>query len=309
MSNSARGAEDLSRWGADDAARYAAAKHGPDGARFLDPYLYNLLSREKLEARDVLDLGAGTGPWTKHALDNGADSVTALELNPAMLAKARELLANSGVLPVNVRLVEGNVASLPFEGESFDHLASINVGCNLPDGTFQSHFAEAHRVARMGGRFVVTAPDSLTVPFTNGSQSGDVQREVDDRWNLESDRSPQGAKRVISSLGSVLRATFVLDAAGKPVLITQENAERVSAGTPIIRRIPSLAVDNNFHTAEEYIAAAERAGWTINATNRDSFASETDRLAHNLKVGEDKALGAEYVGNPSFLVMDLERRA
>lgn len=306
MSDQARGSADVSRWGADEAAR-SAAKHGPDGARFLDPYLYDLLSRKQLATRDVLDLGAGTGPWTKHALEQGAGTVTALELNPAMLAKASELLATKGKLPGNVTLVEGSVADLPFDGESFDRLASINVGCNLPDGTFQEHFAEALRVARKGGRFVVTAPDSLTVPFTNGSQSGDIQQEVEDRWALEMDRGPQGAKRVISSLGSVLRATFVLDANGKPVLITEENADRVHPGEPIIRRIPGLAVDNNFHTAEEYIAAAEQAGWTVNAANRDSFASEADRAAHNERVGADKALGAKYVGNPSFLVMDLER--
>lgn len=303
-----RGEGEASKWGTDAAAQYAVAKHGPDGARFLDPHLYALLTRQALAGRDFLDLGAGTGPWTKYALEQQAGSATALELNPAMLAKARELLTVDDVLPGNVSLVEGNVANLPFDDKSFDQLASINVGCNLPDGTFQRHFAEALRVARVGGRFVVTAPDSLTVPFTNGSQSGDIQQEVDDRWVLETDHGPQGAKKVIVSLGSVLRATFVLDDSGKPVLITQENADRVRAGTPILRRIPGLAVDNNFHTAQGYIDAAQQAGWTINASHRDFFTSKEDRLTHNEKVGVDKKLGTEYVGNPSFLVMDLERR-
>ena len=304
-----RNTDAMSQWGSDDAARYAVAKHGPDGARFLDPHLYGLLTREQLAGCDFLDLGAGTGPWSKYALDQGADRVTALELNPAMLAKAKELLSREGDLPTNVRLVEGNVASLPFRDQSADRLVSINVGCNLPDGTFQRHFTEAHRVARTGGRFVVTAPDSLTVPFTTGSQSKDIQTEVDERWILETDRSTQGAKCVIASLGSVLRATFVLDAAGKPTLVTEENIDQVHAGAPIIRRIPGLAVDNNYHTAEEYLDGAEQAGWIINAANRESFASDLERSIHNDSAGAGKELGPEYVGNPSFLVMDLERRA
>lgn len=305
-----RGETDISQWGADAAARYAVAKHGPDGARFLDPHLYALMTRERLGGMDFADLGAGTGPWSKYAHEQGAATVTALELNPAMLAKAAAAFADGeGRTPSNVRLVQGTVAQLPFEDRSFDRLASINVGCNLPAEAFQAHFTEARRVARIGGRFVVTAPDSLLVPFTNGEEGVDIQKELDGRWASEAEHSPQSAKRVIDGLGSVLRATFVLDATGKPVLVTQENAQSVRAGTPIIRRIPGLAVDNNFHTGDEYIEAAERAGWTLNAVHRDSFGSEEARREHNTQVGEGKQLGPEYISNPSFLVMDLERRA
>ncbi len=308
MSSNRRGEADTSLWDHQQAQRYAAVKHGPDGARFLDPHLDRLLIREQLADHDVLDLGAGTGPWSAHALKQGARSVTALDLNSAMLAQARQLLTKEGELPKNVTLIEANVAQVPLADESFNRILSINVGCNLPVDAFGAHFAEAHRVARNGGRFVVTAPNSLTVPFTNGSQTRDIQQEVDERWNLEADKGPQGAKRVIGVLISVLRATFVLDADGRPLLITQENAQRVTRGTPILRRIPGLVVDNNFHTANEYITAAESAGWMINATHQDSFGSRADCDDYNSESPNGQELGYEYVGKPPFLIMDLEKR-
>lgn len=307
--SSRRGEQDVSVWDEGAAAKYAAAKHGPDGAKFLDPHLYALMSRNRLEGSNFLDLGGGAGPWSAHALGQGARAVTNVDLNQAMLDQARERLSFEGVLPQNVNLLRSNVADLALSARQFDRLASINVGCNLPDGVFQRHFSEAKRVAQPGARFVVTAPDSLVVPFTTGDQSRDIQDEIDDRWRLESASSSPTPKSVIDSLRSVLRATFVLDSNGKPVLITDENAELVEEGTPIIRRIPGLAVDNNFHTAEAYIQAAEEAGWVVSASHRGSFESEDARIEHNATVDKDKQLGPEYVSNPSFLVMDLENAA
>lgn len=39
-----RGKGEASRWGEAEAKRYEAAKHGPDGRRFLDDHLYAALS-------------------------------------------------------------------------------------------------------------------------------------------------------------------------------------------------------------------------------------------------------------------------
>ncbi|MBI2641856.1 class I SAM-dependent methyltransferase [Candidatus Roizmanbacteria bacterium] len=303
-----RGADDASVWDEGAAARYAKAKHGPDGARFLDPHLYSLMSRERLAGSDFLDLGAGAGPWSQHALEQGARTVTAVDLNEAMLEQARTRLRVSGELPSNVNIVRGDVADLVFADNEFDRLASVNVGCNLPDGTFQAHFREAKRVARRGGRLVVTAPDSLLVSFTTVDDAEDIQTEIDGRWSRETAHDSGAVKRVIDSLRTVLRATFVLDEAGRPVLVTEENVHFVREGTPIIRRIPGLAVDNNFHTAKAYIEAAERAGWKVHAAHRDSFGSDDERREYNGGVEDSQKLGSEYVGNPSFLIMDLEKQ-
>jgi SAM-dependent methyltransferase len=303
-----RGAVDASIWDGGAADRYVAAKHGPDGKVFLDPYLYSLLSFEQLAGKNFLDLGCGAGPWSEHALSQGAKSVTAVDLNEAMLEKARQRLSGRDGLPENVRVISGDVANLVLRNESADQLASINVGCNLPNVTFQNHFKEAMRVARTGGRMVVTAPNSLLVPFTNANESTDIQAEIDWRWRTEQVRDSSVVKRVIDSLRDVLRATFIVDEDGKPVLITEENAQLVKEGTPIVRRIPGLAVDNNFHTAESYIQAAVRAGWTINSFHQASFKSEQERQVHNEYSTKGEDLGSQYVANPPFLVMDLEKR-
>lgn len=304
-----RGAHEASVWDEGAAARYAKTKHGPDGAKFLDPHLYHLMSRERLEGSDFLDLGAGAGPWSQHALEQSARTVTAVDLNEAMLEQARTRLRDGGELPNNVRAIRGDVSKLIFGDNEFDRLASINVGCNLPDGTFQAHFREANRVACLGGRFVVTAPDSLLVPFTNAHDAEDIQAEIDGRWAKETTHDSSAVKRVVDSLRTVLRATFMLDKNGKPVLVTEENADSVQEGWPIIRKIPGLAVDNNYHTAEAYITAVERAGWTVVNAHRDSFASEKERTEYNDSVDASQKLGQAYVNNPSFLVMDLEKQS
>ena len=303
MSDVRRSVDDASTWESDAASAYALAKHGPDGAKFLDPDLYRLMSEIRLSGTRFLDIAAGAGPWTIHALQKGVTSATALDLSSAMLERARKCLSDMEALWGNVTLIEGSVDNLPFDDDVFDRLASINVGCNLPDGTFQAHFKEALRVAQKGARFLVTAPDSLLVPFTRDVDVVDIQAEIDRRWML----GERAVKGLIHSFASVLRATFVLDGDGKPVLVTEENKCLVRPGTPIIRRIPGLAVDNNFHTAAGYIEAAERAGWTVVEANRNSFRAESERATYNTGVAENMKLGPEYVANPSFLIMDLEK--
>lgn len=304
MSNKMRKAGEVSVWGRDAAARYDAAKHGPDGAKFLDLHLYRLM--EEARGKAFLDLGAGTGPWSKHALNIGATTVTSLDLNEAMLAQARARLAVSNELPEAVSLIRANVNQLPFPARNFNFLASINVGCNLPSGTFEDHFKEALRVAKKGATFVVTAPDSLFVSFTSTEDTGDIQAEIDRRWEETREQTAQAAKEIVGNFRNVLRATFVLDEKGKPILVTKENSGLVSEGMPIIRRIPGLAVDNNFHTAKSYVEAAKKAGWQVEELIHQSFTSEAERMAYNESAEEASRLGPEYVGNPPFLVMKLK---
>lgn len=46
-----RGQGDLSYWDNEAAARYAVAKHGPDGRVFLDPVLYALMDQTRLAGK------------------------------------------------------------------------------------------------------------------------------------------------------------------------------------------------------------------------------------------------------------------
>jgi hypothetical protein len=302
-----RSEKDDSLWGEKAAESYAKAKHGPDGAVFLDPYLYGLLGEQQLMGARYLDLGAGAGPWTKHGLEKGVKSATALDINAAMLAKAKDALSIDGKLPERVSLIRADVSALVLSDNSFSRLVSINVGCNLPDGKFQKHFHEAFRVARDGARFVVTAPNSLLVPFTSTEEERDIQSELDELMGSVDAPDSMNIKDCIDQLRGILRATFIINKEGLPVLVTEENIELVEEGTPILRRIPGLVVDNNYHTGLAYIEAARNAGWNIVEAYTESFENEEARQEYNANVGEEERLGPEYVGNSSFLVLNLEK--
>ncbi len=99
------------------------------------------------EARGrVLEIGAGTGASFPHY--RRAESVTALEPDPFMRARAR---LKAEAFPVAVDLRPGDARSLPFPDSSFDTVVSTLVFCTVPDP--RRGLAEVRRVLRPGGEF------------------------------------------------------------------------------------------------------------------------------------------------------------
>lgn len=95
----------------------------------------------------VLETAAGTGIVTRalHRILPGA-TVTATDLNPAMLAQAARSLPASDT----VRWQQANAQELPFEAGTFDALMSQFGIMFFPDRP--RAYAEARRVLRPGGR-------------------------------------------------------------------------------------------------------------------------------------------------------------
>ena len=98
----------------------------------------------------VLDIGCGAGMDTLVAAQMvGADgTVTGIDMTPAMVAKARRSVAETGL--ANVTIVEGSAEELPFESASFDVVISNGVIDLIPDK--DAVFSEVARVLRPGGR-------------------------------------------------------------------------------------------------------------------------------------------------------------
>lgn len=93
----------------------------------------------------VLDVGTGPGFFAILLCELGVD-VTAIDLTPAMLAEARK---NAGPLAEQIRFLEGNAETLPFEDAGFDAVVSRNLTWNLPHP--EKAYAEWARVLRPGG--------------------------------------------------------------------------------------------------------------------------------------------------------------
>lgn len=302
--------EGVSRWGDGEAERYAKIGHGVDGGVFLDPYLRRLLNSQQMRRRRVLDIGSGTGPWSKWALECGAEKVVSIDINAAMLEKAR--IGISDEIKATLNLLRADSQQLPIVSaedmpeKAFDLLMSINVGCNLGTQAFRAHFQEAYRVAQPGARFVVTAPISLLRVFTTGDEEINVQERIDNAWKVRGEKT---AKQVIAELGEdILRATFLMDRDGKPILISEANGkgQLVSPGQPILRKIPgNLCVENNYHVPEEYMVAALESGWDVSSFFDKTFVSEEQRQRAN--AGLPTRLGKEYIQHAPFLVLELRK--
>jgi SAM-dependent methyltransferase len=105
----------------------------------------------------MLDVATGAGNVSIPAAQAGAE-VTGLDLTPKLLEVARERAAAAGV---QLELIEGDAEDLPFAADSFDRVTSCFGVIFAPRHEVAA--AELVRVARPGGRIVVTAwtPDGF----------------------------------------------------------------------------------------------------------------------------------------------------
>jgi ubiquinone/menaquinone biosynthesis C-methylase UbiE len=108
--------------------------------------------------KTLLDAGAGTGFLSVLAAKSG-HRVTAIDLTPAMLDRARERARVAGV---DVEFVEGDAAATEFESNHFDGVISRHLLWTLPDP--EAAFREWIRVTRAGGE--VAWFDTLQQPAT-----------------------------------------------------------------------------------------------------------------------------------------------
>lgn len=289
-------------WGTNTAAVYASMRHGPDGALFLDPFF--LPAVRSMSGMKVIDVGCGAGPWAVEAAKHGAE-VHALDINPAMVTLAVAAAESNGVRD-QVHVSQGDAAELRFFDSSFDRALSINVGCNLPSGSFSKHFEELFRVLKPGGIAIVTAPAHLDVVFTDGERDQDsLQREIQSMLGaIGFTRDPEFIRQQIGQLQGIYRATFYETSAGLDLL---RPGGKLEPGAPIWRRIPGQGVANRYHDAEEYESAATAAGFILLGADRAVFANERERLDHN-RQATSSSLGSEFLTHNAFLVLTLRKR-
>jgi SAM-dependent methyltransferase len=101
----------------------------------------------------VLDIGCGAGFDTLLAarMVGASGSVTAVDMTPAMLDKARAAAAERGL--ANIEAKQGFAEELPAESSSIDVVISNGVINLCPDKLAVMN--EVHRVLRSGGRFQI----------------------------------------------------------------------------------------------------------------------------------------------------------
>lgn len=277
--------------------QYASIKHGPDGALFLDPYFLSFI--ENLENQKILDAGCGAAPWAIYAARNGG-YVSGIDIQASMIEKGNEEILKAG-LENRITLEVGNVNHLPYENDSFDKAISINVGCNLPN--LDMHLSEMARVVK--GRVVITAPASLDIVFTSGRRElFEIMKDIENVLNKIDGEEPNSIVKYLSTLNDVYRATFV-NIDGKLKLITDIND--LKEGEKIWRKLPGMAVPNIYHSENEYINEAIKAGFEIVKISKPKFNNPIEWIQYNSEHSEELQLGEAYIDHNAFMIIELEK--
>src|SRR5204863_2863342 len=111
----------------------------------------------------LLDLAGGTGDVAFRVVDagGGGTRATVIDINADMLEVGRTRAAERG-FDQAVAFVEGNAEALPFPDRSCDAVTIAFGIRNVP--RIDAALAEAHRVLRLGGRFLCLEFSAVDVP-------------------------------------------------------------------------------------------------------------------------------------------------
>lgn len=111
-----------------------------------------LLRKDLTQTMKVLELGCGTGYFTRELARTGA-SIVAVDISPHLLEIAkREAAANNVIFQLQ------NASALDFESNSFDAVVGSSILHHLE---IESALDEIHRVLRPGGAARFTEPNML----------------------------------------------------------------------------------------------------------------------------------------------------
>ncbi len=144
-----------------------------------------MLSAHISPGMHVLELGCGTGYYTKELLQSGA-RICAIDISPDLLAIAR-----SNIHAERVSFVQANAYSMGFEDNLFDSVVGSSVLHHLD---IDRAMHEVFRVLKPGGQIVFTEPNMLNpqimlqknIPYIKQKLGDSLDETAFFKWQLHS---------------------------------------------------------------------------------------------------------------------------
>ena len=113
---------------------------------------------------EVLDVGCGDGARTLKNLTEGS---VGLDISRSGLELATEVVGPG-------KLVQGDMASLPFAADSFDAVTAYHSVFHVPRDEHPEVYEEFRRVLRPGGRLLMTLPGGRYETVRHGWMGGSM---------------------------------------------------------------------------------------------------------------------------------------
>ena len=179
----------------------------------------------------ILELGCGTGYFTKQLVKTGA-LVTAVDISPDLLN-----LARLGVQTSNVEFALENAHATSFASRSFDSVLGSSVLHHLD---VERAIAEVFRVLRPGGSIAFTEPNMLNPQIAIQKKIPFVKRRLGDspdetaffKWSLATRLRKCGFEGV-----SICPFDFLHPAIPRPLVGPMEGICAMVERVPILREI------------------------------------------------------------------------
>jgi ubiquinone/menaquinone biosynthesis C-methylase UbiE len=151
-----------------------------------------LLGGRRLDGKAVMEVGCGTGRFSRRIASLGAD-LTVLDIGPNLVKAVSEKLSCHGVV--------GDACKLPFPDESFDLVISSECVEHTPDPL--EAIRQMCRVCRVGGAVCITTPNKLWYPVLWLSQKLRVRKFAGpERWIWQSQASEAMKKAGMDGLAT-----------------------------------------------------------------------------------------------------------
>lgn len=136
----------------------------------IEGYKSGLFANLRGQAKQILEIGIGTGPNLKYYANEGGTSVYGVDPNRKMEKYAQAAADAAGLLPANFKFLHAVSESLPLRDASVDAVIGTLVLCSVTDVNLT--LQEVKRVLKPGGIYLfvehVAAADGTVLRFIQG---------------------------------------------------------------------------------------------------------------------------------------------